>query len=911
MIQYTDPDAILLTETKLDDTISSSEFLPPHYTSYRRNRDRHGGGVLVAIKSCYPTEAVEFDGKCESVWATVTMRNSRRLVIGSFYRPPGDGHKPVDQLNAGLHQLSQTYKNNRNTTFILGGDFNVPHINWEDGSVRQCNDRKTHEAVLGALRDNHLTQMQLEPTRLGNILDLMCTNKPGLVKAVTTIPGISDHEAVIADHNIRPEYRKKLPRKVHKYKEADWDKIKRETVEFAESYTSGDNTRDVENNWSAIRDHLTHILESLIPSKMTTTRYNLPWLDTRLKRMCKKKHRMYNAAKKANKQKKWDAFQSFKKNTQKALKTAHLRYLRRVLTDSAERKESKPFWRYIKSQRQENFGVATLKRGGIIYNDPKDRAEILNDQFRSVFTKDTGEPAPQPSGDDYPSIKSCVISEEGVLKLLQELDPSKASGPDDIPCRLLKALAVELAPVYTAFFTQSLREGVVPSEWRKARVTPIFKKGSIHEASNYRPVSLTCVSCKLMEHIICHHVRAHLEEHSILSPFQHGFRGKRSPETQLIVTLHDFMNNWNAMEQVDMAVLDFSKAFDTVPHRSLLNKLSHYGVDGTTRSWIGSFLSGRDQVVLVEGRTSESVPVESGVPQGSVLGPLLFLIHINDLPDVLDRDTKVRLFADDCLVYRTIHTLADQITLQNDLDSLQRWSEKWGMKFHPKKCNIMRLSRKRKPLTRLYTLCNHTLEQVSNVKYLGININENLDWAPQVQAVCQKANTTLSFLRRNLKSCPPKLKEVAYISLVRSVVECAATVWSPYEVGDKKELEKIQRRTARFVKGDYIFDSSVDEMVKSLGWTNLEDRRRELRLALLYKIIHGHVEIPTEGILRKAGGRTRAKNNNSYAHLSFTRDEVRYSFFPDTIVEWNKLPDSIIECSTVAAFKRGLHKRVP
>ena len=317
---------------------------------------------------------------------------------------------------------------------------------------------------------------------------------------------------------------------------------------------------------------------------------------------------------------------------------------------------------------------------------------------------------------------------------------------------------------------------------------------------NYRPVSLTCVSCKLFEHILCRHIRNHLDRHGILTPLNHGFRTKHSCETQLLLTLQDLMTYRDQKDQIDIAVLDFSKAFDTVPHDRMLGKLEFYGITGPVLNWTAAFLKNRVQRVVVDGRQSRSATVDSGVPQGTVLGPLLFLLHINDLPSVVD--SQVRLFADDCLVYRPIRSEADQVLLQRDLSALELWGDTWGMRFNATKCNIMRISRSRNPLTRMYSLCNHVLSEVDTAKYLGINLSSELSWSPHVSSVVSKANSTLGFLRRNLRKCPSKLKETAYLSLVRSTLEYAATIWDPYYVRDIDSLEQVQRRAARFTTGD-------------------------------------------------------------------------------------------------------------
>ena len=246
--------------------------------------------------------------------------------------------------------------------------------------------------------------------------------------------------------------------------------------------------------------------------------------------------------------------------------------------------------------------------------------------------------------------------------------------------------------------------------------THLQKKGDKSSPANYRLISLTCILCKIFEHIVASNLVKHLDSNQILYDLQHGFRSKRSCETQLTMRIEEIHRNLKEGKQTDIILLDFSKAFDKVNHE--------YGIRGKTLSWIKAFLNGRSQTVILEGDYSEEVPVTSGVPQGSVLGPIMFLIYINDLPDKVK--SQVRLFSDDTAAYLAITKLADSEQLQADLDILQVWEITWDTQFSPSKCQVIHITRSRSPLAAKDTLHGETLEEVASARYLGVDIANDI-----------------------------------------------------------------------------------------------------------------------------------------------------------------------------------------
>ena len=293
------------------------------------------------------------------------------------------------------------------------------------------------------------------------------------------------------------------------------------------------------------------------------------------------------------------------------------------------------------------------------------------------------------------------------------------------------------------------------------------------------------------------------------------------------------------------------------------------------------------------------------MPQGTVLGPLLFLLYINDLPDSVR--SKTRLFADDSLLYRKIKSADDSAILQEDLNRLQQWEQDWMMSFNPSKCEVLHITRKKSHIKTAYILHGQTLAVTKSGGYLGVTVSDDLSWNEHVNKATKKANNSLAFIRRNLASCPQTTKAQAYQSLVRPSLDYASSAWDPHTQGCVRQLEAVQRRAARFVKGDYRTTSSTSQMIKDLGWQPLQNRRQQAKVTMMYRIVYNLIDIPAAQYLHNTTSVTRGHGLKFIVPYSRT-DIMRHSFFPSAIRLWNQLPQPTATASTLEAFKEELAK---
>ena len=662
---------------------------------------------------------------------------------------------------------------------------------------------------------------------------------------------------------------------------------------------------DVESMWSESHTKLTSICDSVPTITLKTTRdghvlERLPWDCSMLIR--KRKH----------KDRSWRSFESNpslvtysnamfqQQQYQKAEVKAKVKFENKLVKNL--KSNSKPFFKYLKSKNKVNKSVSGINcSDGSSTVTPKDTADALADFFESVFTIEPYGPLPRQCYQRYTDVNmdmdSVTVDHSTVIDLLKNLDCGKAMGPDNIHPKLLKYFADDLSFVkaISELFNKCIAQECIPTDWKSAVVIPLHKKGSVHSANNYRPVSLTCIVCKMYEKLLRQPLLEHVSH--CINVNQHGFTKGKSCLSNLLETIdtvNDYLSEGNC---ADILYFDFSKAFDSVPHHRLVTKLANYGIPESMLNIIRDFLTDRTMVIKVGDALSSTRNVSSGVPQGSVLGPLLFLLFINDIPEGIRN--MIKIFADD--VKLVANPLEYDFVIE-DLEALSSWEQLWQLTFNLEKCKVMYLGSEN-PHTR-YVFGGTVMPVVEEEKDLGVTFNNSYDFTNHISVSIAKANRIVGWISRTIVSREPEVMVRIYKSLVRPHLEYCTQVWAPVakhgNCGMIDEIENVQRSFTRMIEGIGLL--TYRERLHHLKLTTLLERRMRGDLIETFKVVNGYVNYGSNFFNHSRSGR-HLVSKLSTANL--THNKVDF-FAQRVLTYWNKLPAHVRNSPSINSFKNSL-----
>ena len=789
------------------------------FTAYRNDRSDGKGGAILYVKDgieqrvCRPLNTQGFDN---SAWCWIVEKGGKKTLVGNVYRSTSSTEENDKLLLDKLLLANEVAGDNR---MLIMGDFNLPNVDWEDRDLKR-GAKRIEEQMLDVVNDCFLYQHVKEETRFRNeqssTLDLIFTKEEGDGKNVELLHplGGSDHGIVMADYV--SEWKSRVVHKPRRmYHKGNYEQIIEELdqVDWDEKFEN----KSVQECWDVFKAKIEELVEKYIP--MSNPRdFNEPWMNDALLGKWKKK---YHAWKRYTAGKSYRKYEEYKREAnalRKMIRQAKRTYEKKLAKGIRHNKRG--FFKYVNSKLTVRPEITEMQdENGVLVDTDRDITNVMVKYFTSVYTGPNNEQLPDMSENYETEISNIVISREDLQERLEKLNVNKSCGPDNIHPRVLKETARATSIPLEKIFTLSLSSGECPEDWRSANVTPIHKKGDRTVPSNYRPVSLTSQVCKVLESIVRKHILEHLAANNILSDKQHGFREGRSCLTNLLELVESWTEILDENDGIDVAYLDFRKAFDLVSHRHLLFKMSKYGIKQQVLNWVKAFLSQRTQKVVIRGTASESFSVTSGVPQGSVLGPILFLIFINDLP--LGVVSPVSLFADDSKVFSRIvagneenhRGICGSEILQKDLDSIKEWADKWRMEFNVDKCKIMHLG-KRNP-RHTYTMGGGNLMVTTEERDLGVVFDEKLDFSRHIRVAVNKANRMLGMIRSGFACMNQDMFKLLYPVMVRPLLEYCVQVWSPYKQRDIDLIEGVQKRAVRMVPG--MGNMSYEEKLEKLG----------------------------------------------------------------------------------------------
>ena len=862
---------------------------------------------------------------------------SQNEIIASVYRPPDTPHhffvKVLDELQYLINNYSE---NDRVPDLHISGDFNLPLADWQQPNPLTCPD-PSYVKVQEFMDSNFLTQTILVPTRRKNTLDLVFTNKPQDTVEVTSYKTLlSDHNMVesILNHNPMSPINKLPPNvdpwsfRAFDYYKADYDSIKVDLAlcDWAGLKAVCDN--DGDEDCSIFKELIIQtVLQITIKNSPPNARTRQSQQKDRHMNVLKRRRRKFNAKIAALRVVNPDSQNLPKLEEQVSLVAYDIKERIEEKLNFREKKavdtikdNQKYFYSYAKkfSKAKSTVGPLRSEEGNLI-SAAKEKAEILQKQYLTVFSNpedadiDCSVSAIKPS--HAATLTDIEFTEENIIEAISELDPYAATPDGDIPAKILCNCKESLAKPIWMMWKKSFGLGKIPPSLKMQYITPIFKKGNRTEAGNYRPVSVTSHLIKIFERVIRNSLVVFLEENNVLTSNQHGFRKKRSCLTQLLGHVDNILKSLNSGNEVDVIYLDYAKAFDKVDHNILLAKLSKYGIQGKLRDWIRCFLNHRLQTVVVEGEKSSFQDVKSGVPQGTVLGPIFFIVYITDLIFSL-KSCKALSFADDTKLIQLILGVLSKAMLQDDLNSVIDWSQLNNMQLHQDKFEVMNYCLKSSYLLRQLpftaeqlqysTTDGHIMEPSATVRDLGIMMSNDCSWTAHIQKITKEANVIAAWVLSVFRDRSQYLMVTLLKSMIRPKLEYCCPLWNPNKIGDIQCIESIQRQFTRRISS--CKNLNYWERLKRLQILSLQRRRERYSIIHVWKIYNGHApnDINMDFYTTKRlGVRLRIPTYNHTAQKSVST-ALEDSFSVKAARLWNILPKYVNEEKTLDSFKSYL-----
>ena len=560
-----------------------------------------------------------------------------------------------------------------------------------------------------------------------------------------------------------------------------------------------------------------------------------------------------------------------------------------------------------------------MKLNGETATNDNDKAHLLNEYFASQTRLEisTTRSLPTVKTRSVPALENITVTEREVLHLLNSLDPHKSTGPDQVPSMLLKLSAILISEPLTKLLNKSLKEGIFPNTWKIANVKPIFKnKGSPSNPTNYRPISLLSCMSKILQKIVFNNIYKHICENQLITDKQSGYRPEHNTQLQLIYLTHNLYKTLDSGRDFTAIYLDISKYFDKIWHDGLLYKCkTDFGLSGTLLTWLKSYLTNRSQKVIIENISSSLQKIDAGCPQGSVLGPLLALIYLDGLSTKTSNDTL--FFADDTSLYASHNKddlITTQISLQNDLDNIQEYSQEWKITFNCAKTIQQTFSLKNEPKTPLLGFNGQIIPTNDCHKHLGISRSTDLKFQAHINEIIKKVNKALGPIYPIAKHLPRTILNRIYMTYIRPYLDYCDSIYDELITKtDSLRLERLQNRVARLVTGTML-RTPTDKLRDELGWTTLENRRKIHKLTLYYHLQIANSLTPSyissvipDTRMSQTG---RSLRNSRTLTQTFNRTSLfENSFLPSTTRLWNKLPLPVRQ-SNFSSFKRYIHEQL-